>query len=76
MASSYEEARDAAQEHLAIEASTARLSHRALLESETIEEDWGFIFFGESKEYVENGDLRSRLAEPLRLVILKKNGRL
>lgn len=73
---SYEETRDVAQEHLAAKASAARLADCALLESETIEEDWGFIFFGESKKYVETGDARAKLAAPMRLVVLKGNGRL
>lgn len=46
----------------------------AILDSETIETEWGFVFFYQSKQYVETGDFSAALAGDAPLVVLKETG--
>lgn len=48
----------------------------AILENETIEKDWGWIFFYQSKVYIESGDFRDMLGGNAPIFIDKKTGKL
>lgn len=46
----------------------------AILDSATIEKTWGFVFFYQSKKYVETGDFVHMLCGNAPLVVLKTSG--
>ena len=47
-----------------------------ILEEETIEKEWGWVFFYQSKAYIESGDLGDMLAGNAPYIVNKKNGQL
>ena len=50
--------------------------HCVILEEETIEKEWGWVFFYQSKAYIESGDLGDMLAGNAPYIVNKKNGQL
>lgn len=47
-----------------------------ILEDKTIEKEWGWVFFYQSKKYIETGDIGEMLAGNAPFIVNKKNGRL
>ena len=47
-----------------------------ILEEETIEKEWGWVFFYQSKKYIESGDIGEMLPGNAPYIVNKKNGRL
>lgn len=47
-----------------------------VLEEETIEKEWGWVFFYQSKKYIETGDIGEMLAGNAPYIVNKKNGQL
>ena len=47
-----------------------------ILEEETIEKEWGWVFFYQSKKYIETGDIGEMLAGNTPYIVNKKNGQL
>jgi elongation factor Tu len=84
----YEQARRVIEQHLAAASQAEFLSEHpdnpfsspvepvecAILDSETIETEWGYVFFYQSKQYVETGEVSAMLAGNAPLVVLKETG--
>ena len=47
-----------------------------ILEDETIEKEWGWVFFYQSKKYIETGDIGEMLAGNAPFIVNKNNGQL
>lgn len=47
-----------------------------VLENETIEHEWGWVFFYQSKEYLKTGDFRHALAGNAPYIVNRKNGQI
>lgn len=47
-----------------------------VLEEETIVKEWGWVFFYQSKKYIETGDIGEMLAGNAPYIVNKKNGQL
>jgi hypothetical protein len=47
-----------------------------ILEEETIEKEWGWVFFYQSKKYIESGDIEDMLAGNAPYIVNKRNGQL
>ena len=62
-------ARDLAVEHLANESFI-------ILDQETIEKAWGWMFFYQSRRYVETGELTEMLAGNAPLIVERETGRI
>lgn len=45
-----------------------------IIESETIEKDWGWVFFHTSKKWYETKDLKYSTAGNAPLIVLRENG--
>ena len=46
----------------------------AVLENETIEKEWGWIFFYQSKAYLESGDFRDMLGGNAPIIVNRSTG--
>jgi len=47
-----------------------------VLEKETIERDWGWVFFYQSKKYMETGKFRDGLAGNAPYIVNRKSGQI
>ena len=47
-----------------------------VLEEETIEKSWGWVFFYQSKAYVETGDFREMLGGNAPIIVNRNTGKL
>ncbi|WKD48967.1 YrhB domain-containing protein [Microbulbifer spongiae] len=47
-----------------------------VLEDETIEKDWGWVFFYQSKDYLESGDFRDMLCGNAPYIVNRHTGAL
>lgn len=47
-----------------------------IIESETIEKEWGWVFFYSSKKFIETNDFRYAVAGNAPYIVLRKNGRI
>ncbi len=75
MSVDYDFAKGVAEDFLARRPPTQGIPCK-LLESETIETEWGFVFAYQSAAYVDTGAVSSMLHAPSTLVVLKKTGAL
>ena len=48
----------------------------AVLEEETIEHEWGWVFFYQSKEYIKTRDFRDALAGNAPYIVNRNNGQI
>ncbi|WP_193367347.1 YrhB domain-containing protein [Pelagibius marinus] len=70
----YEEAREIVEQHLAETATgTPKL---VLLDDETMEEDFGWVFFYQSEEYLRSGSFADQLAGNAPIIVSKVDGSL
>jgi Immunity protein 35 len=67
------EARNLAEGHLAKTAGTSP-EPVVIVDDSTIETDFGWIFFWNSKRYLESGDFRDALAGNVPLIVDRANG--
>lgn len=69
----YEEARRLAMDYLKRQACDVEL---VLLEDETITEDFGWVFFYNTKKFQETGDFRDMLGGNAPIIIDNRNGKI
>lgn len=65
------EARRVILEKISIDGNSVEL---AIIDDETLEKEWGWVFFYQSKKYMETGDLRDMLAGNAPYIVNKYTG--
>ena len=68
-----QEARSLAEKHLA-ELSTSAPTKLAILDEHTMETDFGWVFFWNSRKYQETGDFQYALAGNAPLIVDRRDG--
>ena len=47
-----------------------------IIESETIEKEWGWVFFHSSRKWIETNDFKYAVAGNAPYIVLRKNGKI
>ena len=70
------EAQSLVEKELAQSLDSQENSNIVVLEDETIEHEWGWIFFYQSKEYLKTGDFRHALGGNAPYIVNRNNGQI